>query len=506
MRFLGDIARLNARRFGDKTALIFEEQTLSFSELNACADGVGRRLLEMGVRMGDRVALLAENCLEFFPIYFGIMKIGAVMVPLNYRCTVAELDQMLRDSSPCVLFHTAALAAQAHALFGLPEARSQLIEINRGLLDMRAPPLDAPPVDFDELAIATIMYTSGTTGTPKGAMLPHRALLEGAAATALAAGVHHTDRVVVTVPLFHGGGMYVVSHPHLYVGASIVLTARFEPDELLGLIERHQVTTFFGVPAQYGVLLDCRVQIGAPASLRSAWYGGAPMPVELARRAQTLWPGVRFQQCYGQTETTLISVLGPEDHERKLSSAGRELPHLEVRVVDEQGDECPTGVIGEVVVDQKAGMIGYFNNPVQTAETIRHGWIHTGDLGFLDKDRFLTLVDRKKDMIISGGENVYPKEIEEVIFARQGVVEAAVVGAQDAKWGEVPVGFIVVSKGSGITASDLQSWCEKRLARYKVPRQWHFVEELPKTAAGKIRKGLLRDLARVNDTKASARE
>ncbi|WP_426421743.1 class I adenylate-forming enzyme family protein [Bradyrhizobium genosp. A] len=500
MRVLGDIARLNAKRFGDETALIFEEQALSFSELNACGDGIGRRLLEMGVRIGDRVALLAENCLEFFPIYFGIMKIGAVMVPLNYRCTVAELEHMLRDSTPCVLFHTCALATQAHALYGRIDAGFRLVEISRALLDTQAPPVDELPADFDERATATIMYTSGTTGTPKGAMLPHRALLEGTAATALAARIQQSDRVVVTVPLFHGGGMYVVSHPHLYVGASIVLTARFEPDELFDLIERRGVTTFFGVPAQYAALLDRRAQTDARTSLRSAWYGGAPMSTELTRRVQALWPGVQFQQCYGQTETTLISVLGHQDHDRKMHTVGRELPHLEVRVVDEQGDDCPTGVIGEIVVNKNAGMTGYFNNPVQTTETIRDGWIHTGDLGFIDGDRFLTLVDRKKDMIISGGENVYPKEIEEAIFEREGVVEVAVVGAQDAKWGEVPVGFVVVGKGSGITASELQSWCEERLARYKVPRQWRFVDELPRTANGKVRKTALRDLLRESVT------
>ena len=496
MRFLGDVARLNAIRYGSATALLFEDRTLSFEELNACADGIGRRLLDMGLRAGDRVALLAENGLEFYPVYFGIMKIGAVMVPLNYRCTVIELEQMLRDSMPRVLFHTPTFATQALALRRSMGNVLTLVEINPGLLDVRAPTLDALPPDFDERATATILYTSGTTGKPKGAMLPHRALLEGAIATALATRIRRTDRVLLTVPLFHGGGLFVVSHPHLFVGASVVLTARFDPDTLFDLIDRTAATTFFGVPSQYSVLLDRCAQKGAPASLRNAWYGGAPMPVELARRAQALWPDIQFQQSYGQTETTLISVLMPEDHDRKLSSAGRELPHLEIRVVDEQGRDCPVGAVGEVVVDANAGMSGYFNNPTQTAETIRNGWIHTGDLGFIDEDRFLTLVDRKKDMIVSGGENVYPKEIEEVVYLCEGVIEVAVIGRDDPKWGEVPIGFVVKSNASGLTGADIQSWCEERLARYKVPRQWHLVEELPKTANGKIRKPALRELLR----------
>jgi fatty-acyl-CoA synthase len=499
MRFLGDVARVNASRYDSATALLFEDRTLSFRELNACADGIGRRLLDMGLRAGDRVALLAENGLEFYPIYFGIMKIGAVMVPLNFRCTVIELEQMLRDSMPRVLFHTPTFATQALALRRLMGNVLTLVEINPGLLDVRAPTLDALPPDFDERATATILYTSGTTGKPKGAMLPHRALLEGAIATALATRIRRTDRVLLTVPLFHGGGLFVVSHPHLYMGASVVLTARFEPDTVFDLIDRTAATTFFGVPSQYSMLLDRCAHKGAPASLRNAWYGGAPMPVELARRAQALWPDIQFQQSYGQTETTLISVLLPEDHDRKLSSAGRELPHLEIRVVDEQGRDCPVGAVGEVVVDANAGMSGYFNNPAQTAETIRNGWIHTGDLGFIDEDRFLTLVDRKKDMIVSGGENVYPKEIEEVVYLCEGVIEVAVIGTHDPKWGEVPIGFVVKSAACGLTGADIQSWCEERLARYKVPRQWHFVEELPKTANGKIRKPALRELLRTQD-------
>jgi len=296
MRFLGDVARLNGRRYGGATALLFEDRTLSFEELNACADGTGRRLLDMGLHAGDRVALLAENGLEFYPIYFGIMKIGAVMVPLNYRCTVIELEQMLRDCTPRVLFHTPASATQALALRQATGNVLTLVEINPALLDVRAPTLDALPPNFDERATATILYTSGTTGKPKGAMLPHRALMEGAIATALATRIHRSDRVLLTVPLFHGGGLFVVSHPHLYVGASVVLTARFEPDTLFDLIDRTAATTFFGVPSQYSVLLDRCAQKGAPASLRNAWYGGAPMPVELAKRAQALWPDVRFQQ------------------------------------------------------------------------------------------------------------------------------------------------------------------------------------------------------------------
>jgi acyl-CoA synthetase (AMP-forming)/AMP-acid ligase II len=219
------------------------------------------------------------------------------------------------------------------------------------------------------------------------------------------------------------------------------------------------------------------------------------MPVELVKRSQQLWPTVRFQQLYGQTETTVVTVLSAEDHDATMGSAGREIPNVEMRIVDENSVDCEPGVVGEIIVHRNAGMLGYFNNAQQTAATIRDGWIHTGDLGFLDEKRFVTIVDRKRDVILSGGENVYPKEIEEVLYAHDSVLEAAVIGVHDPKWGEVPIAFVVTRRDSEQSIDLLQSWCETRLARFKIPRRWHFVTELPKTANGKIQKQLLRDLA-----------
>jgi fatty-acyl-CoA synthase len=497
VRLLGDLSRLNARRFGDETAIFFENERLTFRDLDGGADAIARRLQDIGVAVGERVAILADNCLEYFPIYFAIVKIGAVCVPLNFRCVLEELEHMVRDSGARVLFCTPNYWERAKELAEGSGGEIQLVEIGRHLLAPTSRSLDPLRAPLDENSAATIMYTSGTTGIPKGAVLPHRGLIETSSGIALATGIRHSDRVVITVPLFHGGGLYVVGHSHLYVGASLVITRKFVPGELLDLIERHEATTFFGVAAQYTMLLDIiQKEAVPPGRLRNGWYGGAPMPVELVKRSQQLWPTVRFQQLYGQTETTVVTVLSAEDHDAKIGSAGREIPNVEMRVVDEEGVDCETGVVGEIIVHQAAGMLGYFNNPQQTAATIRDGWIHTGDLGFLDEKRFVTIVDRKRDVILSGGENIYPKEIEEVLYAHDSVLDAAVIGVLDPKWGEVPMAFVVARRDSEQSTELLRSWCETRLARYKIPRRWHFVTDLPKTANGKIQKQLLRDLAR----------
>lgn len=491
MRLIGDIARLNAVRFPGKTAIVLGRGTLTFHGLQASAQGIAALLAGAGVNRGDRIALLAENCLEFLPVYFGIVGLGAIAVPLNLRCAQAELEHMIRDSGSQVLFHTAALAETANriaaALGGL-----HLVAMDETLLHRTA---EAAVTTVTEDDPAVIMYTSGTTGLPKGVVLPHRALIEQAAGTALATGIRPGDRILITVPLFHGSGLYVAGHSHLYMGASLVLAQRFVASDQIDLIRDHAVTTFFGVPTQYGMLLDVieRPEQDLP-SLRSGWYGGAPMPPDLLARAQRCWPAIRFQQLYGQTETTVTTVLAAEDHDAKRGTVGRELPNCEMRVVDADGRDCDTGVVGEVVVRRSAGMTGYFNNPEQTAATIRDGWIFTGDVGFLDADRFLTLVDRKRDVILSGGENVYPAEIEHVLLAHPAVLQAAVIGVADTKWGEVPLAFVVLRPGEDASGEALGAWCAERLARYKIPKDWRFADSLPHTANGKIRKPDLREL------------
>lgn len=482
--------------------MVFGERRMTYGELNDEANRVAHALLSLGVRQGEKVALLAVNCPEYLPVYFGVVKVGAVFVSLNFRYAPEEFVYVLGDSEAVVLLHGQEFRPAVQAIRSrLPGLRS-VVEIGAdpapseelsyaALLSRQ--PASEPSVPVEEDDECGIFYTSGTTGRPKGAVHSHRSLLESTVQIALATRVGAWDVVLVTTPLFHGGGLLVATQPHLYMGARVVILPRFDPAAALETMAREGVTTFFGVPSQYTMLLEVADQGRYDLrSLRAAWYGAAPMPLEVLKRCLAMWPRVGFYQLYGQTETTLITVLGPEEHDAKLGATGRALVGVEMRVVDEAGREVPPDAVGEVVVRREHGMKGYHRQPGETREVIRGGWIHTGDLARVDEDGYITLVDRKRDVIISGGENIYPKEIEEVLYGHPAVLEAAVVGVPDHKWGEVPCAFVVAREGQGVSPDDLTRWCEGRLARYKWPRQWRFVEELPKTANGKVRKNVLR--------------
>jgi acyl-CoA synthetase (AMP-forming)/AMP-acid ligase II len=502
---VNELSRLNARRFPNKVAIVCNGRSMTFGQVDELANRVANALLAGGVQHGDRVAFLAFNCLEYIPLMFGIVKTGAMCVPLNFRLTADELAHMLTDSGAETLFFGPEFQDMADVLRARLPRMSKFIGIGHDAgcassLDSltRGNVAREPAVAIDEDDGLFVMYTSGTTGRPKGAVQTHRALVEQISQIALVTRVTHHDVALVTIPLFHGGGMCTVALPHLYMGARVVVMPRFDAGASLELIEREGITTFSGVPSQYTMLLDVpNIPRFDTRSLRSAVYGGAPMPIEVLTRALELWPQVKFFQTYGQTETQLVTILDPEEHVTHFGATGREFPGVEMRVVDERGIDVPAGAIGEIIVRRETGMKEYFGNPEQTAETIHDGWIYTGDLARIDEDRYITIVDRKRDVILSGGENIYPKEIEEVLCIHPAVLEAAVVGAADPKWGEVPWAYIVLRSDADADSNHhLEEWCAARLGRYKLPKRWEFVEELPKTANGKIRKTVVRDWAR----------
>lgn len=514
MRLLGDMSRLNARRFPDKTAFICRDEALTFGEADLLANRIANGLMAIGVTPGDRVAILATNGLHYFPISFGSAKSGAVFVTLNFRCTLDELAFMVDDSGSRLLFFSSEFKEAAEELLQRCPTLETIADVDvtfvgAGVAPGAAPfadqPETEPAVALDETAPFDITYTSGTTGRPKGVVLSHRAILSSACQVALGTGLRHEDRALVAVPLFHGGGLTVLGHSHLYLGASLVIMDRYVPAEAMAQMRAHDVTTFFGVATQYAMLLDLpELSTEALPRLRNAWYGAAPMPVELVNRVRAAWPSVELIQIYGQTETTVISVLDSESHATKLGSAGRELPGIEMRVVDDDGVDVPPGSVGEIVVRREFGMSGYFNNPEQTAEVIRGDWVFTGDMARIDEDRFITLVDRKRDVILSGGENIYPKEIEEILYQDDAVMEAAVIGISDPKWGETPLAFVVARRDRTIDLDRLEALCASQLARFKVPRNWLEVEELPRTTNGKVRKNVLRGWA--TEDRAAAAE
>ena len=504
MRLVGDISRLNARRFPQKPALCCAGRVLTHGAADELANRVANGLRAQGVRPGDRVAILSANSLEYIPLVFAAAKCAAFCVPLNFRSSVDELVYMLNDAQVETLFVGPGFASTAAALRQRVSSLSRMISIAPGVdgmtdletLASAASPSD-PGLEADEESGVVILYTSGTTGHPKGAVLSHRSVVEGAFQTALATEVRHTDSVLVSVPLFHGGGLMVVSMPHLVLGATLVIQEKFDPVGTLRATDTEAVTTFFGVPAQYAALLDVTgVEDYALRRLRTLWYGAAPMPPATLQRLLALWPQLRFVQSYGQTETTLIASLGPDEHFSKPGATGRELPGIEMRVVNEDGDDVPAGAVGEIIVRRRTGMLGYYNNPQQTQEAIRDGWIYTGDLARIDADRYITVVDRKRDVIVSGGENIYPKEIEDLLGQHPAIAQVAVIGVPDAKWGELPQAFVVLRAHAATDADALNTWCLERMARYKRPRRWVFVDALPATATGKVRKNVLRQMAR----------
>lgn len=506
MRAVGDILRLNARRFPRKPGFRFGAGSLTFEQADEMANRAANGLRRIGVNPGDRVAMLALNRLDYLPLFFGTVRTGAMSVPLNFRCSVDELAYMLDDAQVATMLVGPGFEAVALALRERVRCLEALVAIGGGPDAGPMTPLDAllaaaspeaPGTAIDEASGAVIFYTSGTTGHPKGVVLSHRSIVEGACQTALVARIRSSDTALVTVPLFHGGGLAVVSMSHLYLGAGLVIHDKADPGEALRSIAGDGITTYFGVPSQLFAMLEHPDLKDADlGSLRSLWYGAAPMPPVVLQRLQAMLPRLDFVQTYGQTETTLTACLGPEEHFSKPGATGRELPGVEIRVVDDEGREVSPGGVGEILVRRESGMIGYYGNPQQTAETIRDGWIHTGDLARIDEDRYITIVDRKKDMILSGGENIYPKEVEDVLLQHPAVAQVAVIGVPDERWGEVPKAYVVPRTAAAADAAVLEAWCVERLARYKRPRHWSFVQGLPMTATGKVRKNLLREIDR----------
>ncbi|GGK30713.1 long-chain-fatty-acid--CoA ligase [Caldalkalibacillus thermarum] len=348
--------------------------------------------------------------------------------------------------------------------------------------------------DGTEEDVAVIFYTSGTTGRPKGVMLTHRNCVAVSDMWATAFELTAQDQVQIVAPLFHCAASHVFMLPAMYAGGTVVIEPGFSPKQSLKTMAEQKVTVFFGVPAMYTLLLNEPgiEQVNVP-HLRLLTYGAAPMPYELVKKVKQRFPQVKVQNCYGQTEnapgaTTLKDLYALE----KIGSVGEPLPNCEVRVVDEHGQDVPVGEVGEIIVKGLNVMKGYLYNPEATQEAIKDGWLYSGDLGRLDEDGLLYIVDRKKDMIIRGGENVYPVEIEEVLYEIPEILEAAVVGIPHEVYGEVPKAYVVLKDGQSISEETILNYCWERLAKYKVPAEVEFIAALPRNASGKVLKTVLR--------------
>jgi len=487
-------------------ALADADRRLDYATLSERVRRCAGWLSGEGVAAGDRVAILLGNRTPYLETVFAAARLGAIAVPLNTRLTPRELQGLLADSRPTVLLTDRAHEATVRdACQGLPEpprVTSSQDDARSGYEAAlaAADPWDAvAPVSPEDPMI--LMYTSGTTGTPKGALLPHRKTLYNARNAEIFFGLSSQDRALVVLPLFHSFGLKILALPTLYAGGAVVLQERFDSERVWDAVDREDISFFGGVPTMFRALLDCLDE--APEGrfqherLRFLFTAGAAIPVETIRGFER--HGLVLKQGFGQTETSILCCLDAADAIRKAGSIGRPVQHADVRVVRNAGLDGPTdrwetvaaGEAGEIVVRGPITMIGYWEKPEATAETLRDGWLRTGDLATVDSEGFLSLVGRARDMYISGGENVYPAEIEAVFEEHPDIREIAVTGVADDRWGEVGHAWCVLEPGTTLDEAALHDWGATQLADFKLPRRFHVVTELPRTASGKVQKHLL---------------
>jgi acyl-CoA synthetase (AMP-forming)/AMP-acid ligase II len=487
---------------GDHIALIDAERRISYAEFDRRTDKLASALRDRGVRQGDRVASLQYNSAPFLELLFATAKLGAIFVPINFRLAPPEIAYLLADSGADIFVWSGPLSQLARdalrgegvrvrlgvTVGGNPsddEADYQAL-LDSGeprALDMRVPGSD----------VAMLMYTSGTTGRPKGVMLTHDNLMWNAINyLTTGRGIRASDRTVTVAPMFHIGALGVHTLPLLYVGGTVTILPSFDPAQTLTTMANERVTVQFLVPAMWTALMNAPdFETYDLSSLELAITGGAPCPLPVLEYFQSR--GIPFQEGFGMTETAPGATLLDADHvKEKSGSIGRPMFYTQTQIVDENDREVPTGEVGELVLRGPNVFVGYWGLPQATAEAFRGGWFHTGDLGRVDDEGFITLVDRKKDMIITGGENVYPIEVEQVLWRHHAVREVAVVGVPHSNWGETPIAVVTVQDGAGVGSDELIAFTRERLAHFKCPTRVEYVSELPRNAAGKVLKTLLR--------------
>lgn len=439
------------------------------------------------VRQGDRITCLSVNELEVLVLFFAAARLGASLVPINYRLTLREVDYLVKDSSPKLFVYHPEYSTIAEQLSSLVQ---RVALVGDGSLQTLIAQETHLYTDFqaEESTTALIIYTSGTTGAPKGAMLSHAMLFWNSINTSLRLNIVQSDSAVIFLPLFHTGGWNVLTTPFLHRGAKIVLIKKFEPDLVLSLVEKSQSTLLFGVPTTMQMMSQTEnFKKTSFAKIRYAIVGGEPMPLEAIR----LWHdrGVSIRQGYGLTEFgPNVFSLNEEDAIRKMGSIGFPNFYIEVKILTATGEIAKPGEVGELLLRGPMCMTGYWHNSKATEETIQDGWLATGDLVRFDDEGFFYVVGRKKEMYKSGGENVYPAEIEKTIYELPQILEAAVIGVPDEKWGEVGKAFVVLKPGQSMNDFEIQEHCRRNLAKFKVPKYIQFLSSLPKGDSGKILK------------------
>lgn len=493
---------------GDAAATIMQDRCRTWKELGTEIALFAGGLKSLGVASGDRVAILAQNSDRFYLTMFAISGAGGVFVPINTRLAPAELVHWLADSGSSVIVVDEAMAPMLPAVLDKLPAPLQIVYLGTGEPPANAITLESLLADAEPITdvtesddnLAGVFYTGGTTGVSKGVMLTHRNLLLNVLQTLLGLESKPGDVILQAAPLFHVAGGFMCVAAAVLAGTNVFIPA-FTPTATLEAIEQHRVTRMFLAPTMLNMVLsDPAFGDYDLSSLRCIIYGASAMPEALVQQAMKALPHVKFVQSYGQTESSpILTILGPERHvlkgplSGKLRSAGQPIPGVELRVVDEGDKPVPIGTVGEICARGGNVMSGYWQQAELTAETLRGGWLHTGDGGYLDDEGFLFIVDRVKDMIVSGGENVYSAEVENALAKHPAVIEYAVIGVPDKKWGERVHAIVRLKDGSDVDEPEIISHCRELIAGYKCPRSIEFRDEaLPCSPAGKVLKAELR--------------
>jgi fatty-acyl-CoA synthase len=501
--FVGDFLGRRALYTPDQVAVVDAGKTphrsFTYSELNNRANRLANWLRDgAGIQKGDRVAILAHNGVEFLDTFFASGKLGAIMVPFNWRLHVRELHQLICKTTPRVLIYSDEFKETVQAIAAEDTSISHFVHLERkgipGSRDFEKTLIDSilRPVTTEELVeedIACLIFTGGTTGTPKGAQISYRMIAWNTLNTVIH-DLHHGDVTVNTFPMFHTGGLLVYTVPLLILGGTVILTRKFDAEQVLELLQEYAATVYAGVPTMYQMLTQSPDWPTADLSnLRFCTSGGAPLPVKLVEQFLAE-KGVQFKQGFGMSEFGPgVFALAHEDAIRKAGSIGRPNFFVDARVVDEHNLPLEPGQVGELVLRGPSMCSGYFDEPEASLNAIDDGgWFHTGDLATVDESQYFHIVDRKKDMYISGGENIYPAEIEAVLYQHPDVEMCAVVGISDPKWGEVGKAFVVLKKGVNVTTDELMQHLHHHLAGYKVPKRIQLMDVLPISGAGKILK------------------
>ncbi len=496
------IRRMDAvtEAMGDRPAVITDSVTISHQEFQETATMMASALQHLGIRKGDRVALYAANGMEFALLYIAVVRAGAILVPVNLLIKPREIAYILKDAGVKALLVQTSLRPRIQDILGDLEALSIVVEIEESphpfqnlkpLLRLEGGWVK-PPIDPDE-DLVVILYTSGTTGFPKGAMLTHANLVANTDSVHVAMRWRQgIDRVLVVLPMFHAFAATVGLWTPLMNGCALIPIQGFDPEGMARAIDRHQATIFLGVPSLYSVLLrlrDDRVRLFQ--TLRFGIAGGAAMPVSVLRAFEEKF-GIRVYEGDGPTECSPVTCVNPIDGVSKPGTVGLPVPGVEMRIVDEQGCLLKDGEVGEIAVRGANVMKGYWNQPEATAAVMMGDWLLTGDLGTRDAEGYFSIVDRKKDLIIVNGMNVYPRMLEDVLYTHPSILEAAVIGQPDSRHGEVPIAYIACHDGQSLSGQELREFCLNHLGRHQMPRRFVVLERLPRNGAGKILKRELR--------------